>query len=52
MERNEIITIETYPVVKNTIEALARGRGLTASEFAEQILMNELDQLWEKSQAI
>ncbi|MGD0952971.1 MAG: hypothetical protein ABR985_11370 [Methanotrichaceae archaeon] len=51
-DKTEILEIHTYPIVVTTIEALAKGRGLTASEFGEQILMNELDELWERSQKI
>lgn len=47
--KNEIITIDTYPFIKNTIDALAKARGLTASEFSEQLLEKGLDELWQRA---
>jgi hypothetical protein len=50
--KNEILRIETYPFVKDTIEVLAKGRGMTASEFAESLLEEALEELWEKSRNV
>lgn len=46
-DKTEILEIHTYPIVVTTLEVLAKGHGMTASEYAEYLLEEALEALYQ-----